>query len=1001
VEIVELRVHGVHGTSPGAMLGVSDGEAGQVAGDKLTGLYRSKDGKVPYRRFGGTPVSVEAYSWGALTSGVQGFFGWVKRALWLLLLPFALANLAYWARLEIGKATGKGLWGASAVRASSILLTVFLVLSPCVIAIDMIGWQCYRYGVPGCTHVPGQLDFMATLSATQRLAITTLAPMLLIGLLWLLSRASLSRYEETPVPEQAPDDATTRFPILRNPDLWRGKARTLRLQRLHLAAAIATVCAFSGLHVWHAKGGGSFLLGLTTVAACLVLLAAIALSTLSHPADLESPPPEPPSPDDKPEPPFQRPLREHAGWLTLLALAVYLVHVAALLWDAGTPAQSGDFFGHNVWFITVFVLLTALTLAVFTGSRMPGPVAAAIVAVLLVGAVAAAILHGNDRFDGWVLWVAVALSLVYVGCLDVWHYRVRDQPGNAWRGASAAFFLGAAAWVGLLFTSSAVIASADYLNGPDHSVGDLVSKTPASNASYDREYVASGKVQVRNANIVVAHLAKGGKTVTVHSGTVTMDGLSLRVTGEQLVDAGFSVGRGTTTLVSRSSLKLPAGSFDYEDSCVMPAAQPGLAKLLGQRCTAEQDAFRAGGVIDVAKQILVVQPHPDAGDDTVVLASTNPPQQPLVVPQVLIWTPIGQLVWLAAVFLALLVCVLLYWFTAGRRIVDFLPDEQGTVSPDNQIHPRDRAACKGKRRVAGLAHRAERLLDLVGAITMPVGLLVIVFSATGKAPWELYEGLRPFATISMYAVLGMSLALVALGSQLRRSESARKAIGVIWDLTTFWPRAAHPLAPPCYAERVVPELQIRTQWALAADGDNRVILSGHSQGSLIVAAMASRLSNPELGRVRVITYGSQIRALYGRVFPGVFGPEDIGYTATTGVTALQDPAPDVPNGPPANPAAAQAGSLRERLTTNGGSWVNLFRRTDPLGFRVFSDLDSELDVPVAEVPNRKLGDPGPVVMTHSGYQHTLAYRTTVASWTNEIVVPDPPGTIDLPTLPPL
>ena len=40
METVELRVHGVHGTSPGAMLGVGDGEVGQVAGDGLTGLYR-------------------------------------------------------------------------------------------------------------------------------------------------------------------------------------------------------------------------------------------------------------------------------------------------------------------------------------------------------------------------------------------------------------------------------------------------------------------------------------------------------------------------------------------------------------------------------------------------------------------------------------------------------------------------------------------------------------------------------------------------------------------------------------------------------------------------------------------------------------------------------------------------------------------------------------------------------------------------------------------------
>ena len=106
METVELRVHGVHGTSPGAMLGVADGDVGQVAGDGLTGIYRVKDGVLPYRNLAGTNVSVEAYSWGALTSGVQGILGWVKRALWLLLLPFALVNLAYWARLELGGASG-------------------------------------------------------------------------------------------------------------------------------------------------------------------------------------------------------------------------------------------------------------------------------------------------------------------------------------------------------------------------------------------------------------------------------------------------------------------------------------------------------------------------------------------------------------------------------------------------------------------------------------------------------------------------------------------------------------------------------------------------------------------------------------------------------------------------------------------------------------------------------------------------------------------------------
>jgi hypothetical protein len=391
----------------------------------------------------------------------------------------------------------------------------------------------------------------------------------------------------------------------------------------------------------------------------------------------------------------------------------------------------------------------------------------------------------------------------------------------------------------------------------------------------------------------------------------------------------------------------------------------------------------------------------------VVLDPTDEPEVPLAVPQVLIWTSIGQLLWVVLVAALVGVCLMRFSRRVGRAIREHYAADKSWLE---RVPMRDRDKCVGARTNAALSHRAETLLDVVGAVTSPIALVVVVISTSGIPPWEL-PGLgwtRTVATAAMWLVVGSSAGLILLGSQIRRSEKARKAVGVIWDLTTFWPRAAHPLAPPCYAERVVPELQARSRWALDKPPDanyrrNQLILSGHSQGSLIVLATLSRFGEKDLPWTRVITYGSQIRALYGRIFPRVFGPDIVGYQPTGGTPSLSDGVPDLPApaGVPGPPDPAPAGSVRKRLKEAGGEWVNLFRRTDPLGWRVFSDVDSFLDRPVPEVPVADMGDPGPRVMGHSGYQHSHVYREQVRGWTDEPLVADPSGTGNLETLPPV
>jgi hypothetical protein len=117
--------------------------------------------------------------------------------------------------------------------------------------------------------------------------------------------------------------------------------------------------------------------------------------------------------------------------------------------------------------------------------------------------------------------------------------------------------------------------------------------------------------------------------------------------------------------------------------------------------------------------------------------------------------------------------------------------------------------------------------------------------------------------LAVLLLLGLS---VVIGLTYRNT-TFRRSIGVVWDISTFWPRGAHPFAPPCYAERAVPELVTRVS-ALPA---TPLVLGGHSQGGLLTLATIAQLSRDRRERLFLLTFGCQVTRLYGRAFPAFFG----------------------------------------------------------------------------------------------------------------------------------
>jgi hypothetical protein len=240
----------------------------------------------------------------------------------------------------------------------------------------------------------------------------------------------------------------------------------------------------------------------------------------------------------------------------------------------------------------------------------------------------------------------------------------------------------------------------------------------------------------------------------------------------------------------------------------------------------------------------------------------------------------------------------------------------------------------------------EKLLDVLGTIAL--GAFVL---STGTLLATVAESIHPafgdgvdfgldwwpgFVTgnfrLGARILLLLALFLAGLAALVYRGGIARTVLGIVWDVATFWPRGGHPWAPPCYAERCVPQLVTYIAHREIGPG---FILAGHSQGSVIVAATLWQLPPAHRDRCAMLSFGTQLRAFYGRGFPGYFGPDHLQMLAKN----LSDCSDD------------EAARLR---------WRSFWRRTDPIGYTIDQAVTCREGGPVVHVDHDGTGAVAPL-----------------------------------------
>ncbi|MDQ0756634.1 hypothetical protein [Arthrobacter sp. B3I4] len=304
-------------------------------------------------------------------------------------------------------------------------------------------------------------------------------------------------------------------------------------------------------------------------------------------------------------------------------------------------------------------------------------------------------------------------------------------------------------------------------------------------------------------------------------------------------------------------------------------------------------------------------------------------------------------------------------------------------SPDRGRHEGQETKC-GPRPTPWV--RKTAVMQLVGS-SAPIIAALFVIAVT----WLALLGTLTFLIVVIVlhqdppvALVGPTTFFAALlpflyGSIVRiafRKERLRKILMAPFDVGTFFPRSFHPFAPPSYTEKAIPDLTRRIWWLHENGG--RVVMTAHSQGSVIAAAVLARQSNrPEEKnkKIGLVTFGSPLAKLYRWAFPALIS-DDL---------------------------------LRSLAAGNGGigpvGWCNVYYATDYIGGPVEANwtektsmtaevIDSagKIDKHLLDPPTRwyLFGQPLPRILSHTGYWLDPRLWNRIDDMCKSISAPLPP-----------